>query len=671
MSVVWARGLAGLATAQLVVAALGAALAGLDPVRLRDSFVLTNAVIALSCAAAGYLLASQRPRNPVGWLLLAAGCLQGATAAAAPYLLLGLDRGWPDTAVRTLATVATWSWPASIGLCLPAALLLFPDGRLPGPRWRPLLPLVVLSGVLFVVYLGADPAGLTGDPRSAGWLVVPAYPQLAGLWAASEALNGLVYVAAAAGLVVRYRRGDEIRRRQLLWIVLALLVTLLMLAVWVAVPSSGPQVLILLVIPLVPVAITIAVLRHGLLDIRLVVARTVLYALLSAGVGAVYLGIVALGGDVLRQGTGAPVLAALVVALVFHPIRLRVQRVVDRAVYGDRGDPFVTMSRVGAGLSDGDVLGAVRGALRLPYAAVRVDGEVRDASGERPEQCETVALAHAGGPVGELVVGVRSGQGRLDAADRAALDLVAVPLAAAVHAAALSAALQRSRGAIVAAREEERRRLRRDLHDGLGPVLTGVAFTVDAVRNLLRDDPDRADVLLADLRARTGGAIDDIRRVVHALRPPSLDELGLVEALRRHGAQFAGPGPVVEVDAPPDLPSLPAAVEVAAFRIAVEALTNAVRHAAASHVDVTIRLDRAGGVLELLVTDDGPGSTSWTPGVGLRSIAERAAELGGRTEAGPVDGGGSVRAVLPMSPASTPPRAGRSVIGVVPIQVAP
>jgi signal transduction histidine kinase len=209
--------------------------------------------------------------------------------------------------------------------------------------------------------------------------------------------------------------------------------------------------------------------------------------------------------------------------------------------------------------------------------------------------------------------------------------------------------VQRSREQIVSAREEERRRLRRDLHDGLGPVLTGITFRADAAGNLLSTDPDRAAMLLRELRTSATEAIDDVRRLVYALRPPALDELGLVGALRRHVDQYDSERPVVAVHAPESLPPLPAAVEVAAYRIALEALTNAVRHAGANRVEVHLSYSRtpACGLL-LEVTDDGPGDGSWIAGVGLGSMRERIAELGGTVSAGPAGGGGRVSARLPL-----------------------
>jgi signal transduction histidine kinase len=257
-------------------------------------------------------------------------------------------------------------------------------------------------------------------------------------------------------------------------------------------------------------------------------------------------------------------------------------------------------------------------------------------------------MSYGGTTVGSLLVGLRSGESGLSPADRSVLALVAVPLAVAVHATRLSDELQASRERLVAAREEERRRLRRDLHDGLGPTLTGVAFTADAAANLVSVDPARASSLLGDLRRDTRTAIADVRRLVDDLRPPALDELGLVGALRQRADQLSwrADGASVSVSVSAEgLPALPAALEVAAYRIATEALTNVVRH---SRATVAVLAVRCGTELEIEVTDDGSPNGAWIPGVGLQAMRERAAELGGTFEAGPSTAGGCVRASFPL-----------------------
>jgi two-component system NarL family sensor kinase len=231
------------------------------------------------------------------------------------------------------------------------------------------------------------------------------------------------------------------------------------------------------------------------------------------------------------------------------------------------------------------------------------------------------------------------------------LSLVAAPLAVAIHATGLAAQLQASRGRIVAAREEERRRLRRDLHDDLGASLTGVAFAADAAANLVDRDGARARELLTSMRADIRGAIADVRRLVDDLRPPALDELGLVGALRRRAEQLSwradGAAVQVRLDVPEVVPDLPAAIEVAAYRIANEALTNVIRHSRAS---VAVLRLTCGDTLDIEVVDDGaPRNGAWRPGVGLHAMRERAAELGGRFEAGPSLTGGRVYISLPLA----------------------
>jgi signal transduction histidine kinase len=304
------------------------------------------------------------------------------------------------------------------------------------------------------------------------------------------------------------------------------------------------------------------------------------------------------------------------------------------------------VSRVGERLDAGlpGVLEAVREALRIPYAALHTVAEVV-VSGRPPQHLHTYPLRYGKQEVGELVVGLRSGENRLSRADHAILQLLAAPLSLAVHALALSQQVQHSREAIVVAREEERRRLRRDLHDGLGPVLTGVTFKADATRNLISTDPDAARDLVAELRAETAQAINDIRRLVYDLRPPALDDLGLVGAIRQRATHLQRDGIAVHVTAPDTLPPLSAAVEAAAFRIATEAMTNAVRHSDASRIHVRIDADAA---LHLRISDNGDSPQEWKPGVGLSSMHERAAELGGSCTAGPGPDGGQVVAILPL-----------------------
>jgi signal transduction histidine kinase len=264
-----------------------------------------------------------------------------------------------------------------------------------------------------------------------------------------------------------------------------------------------------------------------------------------------------------------------------------------------------------------------------------------------------VTLTYQGEEVGQLVLGPRARGESWSKADLRLIDDLARHAGIAVHtvrlhtqALRLATELQQSRERLVAAREEERRRLRRDLHDGLGPALAGLGFKIDAAHKQLHVDAGATGALLLDLKGNLQEAIADIRRL-YALRPPALDELGLIGALRLHIEGYRQSALQITLDAPADLPPLPAAIEVAVYRIISEALTNVGRHARAQRCH--IRLALAGG-LELEVRDDGQGlSESQRPGVGLRSMHERAEELGGTCVIEPAMGGGTrVWARLPL-----------------------
>jgi signal transduction histidine kinase len=233
----------------------------------------------------------------------------------------------------------------------------------------------------------------------------------------------------------------------------------------------------------------------------------------------------------------------------------------------------------------------------------------------------------------------------LDPVDLALLRSLASQVGPAVLAVRLHEEVVRSRTEIVASREDERRRLRRELHDGIGPSLAAIALKTGLAERQVPQGPARA--LLGEISGEVQNSIADVRRVVDTLRPPALDELGLVGALSARAAALSGDLEIV-VTGPPDRPALPAGVETAAYRIAVEAMTNAARHSGGSRCTVTITVDD--GRVEVAVVDDGAGLPgARRAGVGLRSMSERAAELGGTCEVASPDGAGTaVHALLPL-----------------------
>ena len=278
--------------------------------------------------------------------------------------------------------------------------------------------------------------------------------------------------------------------------------------------------------------------------------------------------------------------------------------------------------------------------LRVGSASVELADGGRFVAGDGGRTETRVPLTYGGAPVGSLVV---RADAPLPRAQARVLDRLARQVAVAVHAALLARDAQRSREAVVAAREEERRRLRRDLHDGLGPSLAACALQAETARDLVRSDPGSAVAVLDRLVPRLSATVDDVRGLVHGLRPPTLDELGLAGAVTELAARFSGPGTTVDVAVGDGLGpgELPAAVDVAAYRIVAEALANAHKHAGAARTTVTLR--RHDDHVAVDVVDDGVGlPAARRNGVGLASMAERAAELGGRFAVGCADGGGTV-----------------------------
>lgn len=611
------------------------------------------AVFALVFLAAGALLFQRRSDDRIALLVSLWLVLIGVTGNP---LLDPLIRDYPawQTPVRFLQG-------AAIG-CFPIFTYLFPDGRFV-PRWTRIL------AITWVV-----------------WIVVgPFTPFTVGDFTGASALwfGVLIPVSMGVGLtaqVYRYRRiSSQDERLQARWVLFGFGVVALGFLLYGALPLLVPTLreptlarvlflnfseTVLLVIPwfVLLTSVGIAILRYQLYDIDLVINRTLVYGTLSAGVIGLYVLVVG-GLGTLFQSSGNLALALLatgLAALLVQPLRASLQRRVNRLMYGERDDPYVVLSRLSQQLKTTlapdtvlpGVTATVAQTLKLPYVALAVQRgerlEVVASAGESVGDPMALPLVYQAEGIGQLLVAPRAPGEAFTPAERRLLEDIALQSGAALHAIRLTADLQRSREQLVAAREEERRRLRRDLHDGLGPQLASLTLTIAAARELLRRDPQAADQLLGELTTHAQAAIADIRRIVYDLRPPALDDLGLLLALREQAAAYQQAGLQITIDVPEQLPALPAAVEVAAYRIVQEAVTNVVRHASAQYCVVRLHIDNG---LWVEIQDDGRGlPATRRSGVGLTSIRERTTELGGTLTIESAAGKGTqVRVWLPLT----------------------
>lgn len=453
----------------------------------------------------------------------------------------------------------------------------------------------------------------------------------------------------------KIERADEDERLALLWLSFALGFPSLSASYeGFVIPSTANGVTTVLMFLLVPAAVVLGLLRPRAVDVRTLIVGAIVNITAGIVVMSLFAGAVSflqiLRDDRLPSIGPLAVVAALC-AIGFQSSRVILRGVFDQMLFGDRPDPLVAASQVGESIADDPVLAlrAIREALALPYAALISSGKQIASSGTPVTNTRAIPLRLGEDAVGEIVVGLRAGELALNKQDESVLRIVAPALAQAIHARALAEDLAESRGKAIAAIEDERRRLRRDLHDGLGPTLTGVAYAADAARNVMGKDPAAADDLLAGLRLDTAAAISEIRRLVEGLRPPALDQLGLVQSIRQQaGRMYAADGRLLQVgiDAAEPLPALSAATEVAAYRIVIEALTNIARHSSASNAQVAMAM--ADGWLSLTIADDGSNNSSWEPGVGLSSMRERAEELGGTFRVMTRTDGSTIDAMLPV-----------------------
>jgi two-component system NarL family sensor kinase len=641
-----------------VLGVAGAVLAAVQDPGWRDELWLAIPLLMVIVVpgAVGLLVVRRRPRNTIGWLLLAHSFLVGQGLASPPTA----PRGTAQLVIAQ-ATQGTWVF---LYVCLVLIAYLFPDGRFLFRRWR---TWVLVCGIGYVLFL----LGAAWDTSGFHDLYPNADPPLptAPIWVSGTAGSiGLAFVAASlvGGVVCarqRLRRavGDE--RLQMLWFAWAAVsIPAMLLICWVdyALTGAAGTITLLGICVLgsvIPAVTGIAILRYRLFDIELVLSRTLTYGALTVGVVATYGVVLWAAGVVLGNRSVGGLIGAGLVAGAVQPAHAFLRRRVERLVYGDRADPAGALRR----LSDRverttdpaqvvqTLTESVAEALKVPNAWVEL---VRDETSPRPgDQVVRAPLAHRGERLGDLAVEVPPGR-QLSPADLVLLRDLARQAAVIVNAVHLTLDLQRSRARLVTAQEEERRRLRRDLHDGLGPNLAAIVLKLNAAER--RSDEQERNRLLAEARDETRAAIAEVRRLVDDLRPPAIDEVGVLNAIRHRVASLAHSDLVIEVRGPDVLPHLPAAVEVAAFRIATEAVTNVARHSGATRCVVNVQVN---GAFELSVTDNGQGAAAGTrPGVGWTSMSERAAELGGScTVSRRSEGGTVVRAILPLPSTSEVP----------------
>lgn len=592
-------------------------------------------------------------------LLGGIGLLQGLALMFGEWGLLG-----SDVALRPWAVwLGSWLWAPAYVAVLTVLPLVLPAGSLPSRRWRPALWVALAAvGLTAAVWaltpyeLQDFPDALAGSTNPVGVAAVASPP-----W---SVIGQVVLVAAVAlaiaSLVVRWRRAVDVERQQLKWVLLGVGATLLLLVLGRLAPvGAAGAVTALAMLPL-PTAIGVAALRHGLWEVDVVISRSLVYVVLAAFVATGYLVVALVLGDLLGGSTTVQVLATTAIALLALPLHSWLRRGVNRLVHGAAEEPYAVLARLGDRLGAAaspdeladsvlpSVVEQVAHALRARKVVLALrDGSVTTHSAATADVLEgesdlEVTLEYAGEGLGTLSAWRPGG---FSWNEQRVMGGLARQAAVAAHTVLLAREARRAREAVVLAREEERRRLRRDLHDGVGPSLAALALQVETARDLSTDDPSAATALLDRLVPHINATVADVRAVVHELRPPMLDELGLGAAVREVATSLSTPTTRVRSSAG-DLGELPAAVEVAAFRIAGEAMANAVRHSGASEVEVL--LSRVNGTLRIEVSDNGSGVRAEAPqGVGTGSMSARAEELGGHLDISSGARGTHVTAVLP------------------------
>jgi signal transduction histidine kinase len=632
-------------------------------------YVMASEILfAVICAAIGLIIFWRRSDD---WMALLA-------SLTFVILLLGLSIPvkslWDSLAGTRYAPLFDLWFSFGFGL-LPVLFYLFPSGKFVPRLTIYLTVIIILWTVLEIFYPALYPWRMT--PRNGMLALLP------------------MLGTGALALFYRYRfLSDATQRRQIRWIIWGALAAVVGLALQVLNEAfdlfrTSFVVSDFVIYPfgqflklLLPVSVVFAIRRYRLWDINTLINRALVYGALTTLVIGIYVLTVGVLGAIMQSNSNwlVSILATGLIAVLVQPLRDRLQRGVNRIMYGERDDPITVLSRLGQRLEGTlapdavlpSLVETVAQTLKLPYVAIETMAHQRLESqpavdpspintssstisyGSPQSDVIRLPLIYQSETIGQLLVSPRASGEALSPMDHHLLENIAYQAGMAVHAVSLTADLQRSRQHLVTAREEERRRLRRDLHDGLGPNLASQGLKLAAVKQLLVSDPASAIPLLEQVMTQNQSTVEDVRHLVYGLRPPALDELGLVAAIRDHVAGMDGKASLqIEInESDGSLPPLSAAVEVAAYRIVLEALTNVIRHAQAQHCVIRFSLDQmdSNPALQIEIQDDGIGlPKARRSGVGTRSMRERAEELGGSCVIESTMGSGTrVRVTVPL-----------------------
>lgn len=593
-------------------------------------------LMALSLSVAGALIASRLPRNPIGWILLAMGVYSALVEVVEGFGQSAAAKGWAGG--EYAEWFASWGWIVAATMWT-AVFLLFPTGRLPGPRWR-IAALVGLAGCALAVVgqaLSADAGELFAAGRNP-FALDSAVVEVA--YAAGTTLLTVALLAAIASLLTRFRHAEGVERQQLKWFayVACALAVVAPLSAAFYYDSALVRVLIAVVTVALPAAACVAILRYRLYDIDVVINRTLVYAALSVLLAAAFAATTLVLGTALgRDSAWAAAGATLAAAAAFRPLRTRVQDGVDRhfsrARYDGlrRIDAFLDALRAGRAAPEEvqQVLAEILDDPGLELRLLLPEGDTYvDLRGQEPAEAlgdrrDLTPVRRAGATIGIVLH-----RPATDERPRLPAELVAAA-GLAIEMARLRVELRRqleavdaSRARIVSAGYEERRRIERDLHDGAQQRLVSIGLTLrHAQYELGGPVADDARRTLDEAVTEVGVAIEELRELARGVRPAQLDS-GLLPALR----ELAHRVPVaVEVRAAPD--RYPDVIEAAAYFIACEGVTNAVKHADASLVVLSV--GRENGSLIVRVRDDGVGGALTTGGSGLGGLEDRVQAHGG------------------------------------------